>query len=561
MRKALLPILLSIAFLLALTGIESPSPNSGFPRSGIAAHALADDDLFELRKNFEIFGAMYEEIVMGYVDRVRPQPFMKTGVDAMLAELDPYTRFYDQADNMDIAQMRRGPEATVGLNIGMQSGQLTVLAPEGLTSGYHQGVRVGDRILRVDGVDVSKITVRDVVVLLRGENNTPVELEIERPDTGKILTFILRRETSKTTNVSFSGYLEGDSTLGIGYVRLDAFGNRAAREVRRAFRSMLRSGGLHAAVLDLRNNPGGLVSEAVGMVELFVPRGTMVVSVQGRHKDSSRNYMTEEEPFMPDIPLVILVNRFSASSSEIVSGALQDLDRAIIMGETTFGKGLVQIGRKLPYNTSMRITIGHYFTPGGRDIQSRRITSSSAEISRPSVEQYRTTAGRPVRSGVGIEPDVDVTPDDPGELQQALRQDGAFFLFAGEWINKVPSDALHRTDTELFNSFRAWLRARGFRYTTRTEEKLAAVSDVLPDHWDADLKGRLNDIQLAMEEEKEVEFSRIKSAILKELREEIMSRILDRKALIEYELQHDETVGEALDLLRDLERYRSLLTQ
>jgi len=560
MKKAFLPLVLSITVLLALTGIQSSVPGNRISETDAELQQSADDDLFELKKNFEIFGAIYEEIVTGYVDRVRPQPFMKTGVDAMLRELDPYTRFYDQADNIDMAQMRQGPQSTVGLNVGMQGGQLTVLAPERLTSGYRQGVRVGDRILRVEGIDVSKLTVRDVVVLLNGEIGTPVELEIERSDTEKPLTFILKREKPKPTNVSYSGYLGGDSTLGIGYVRLDAFGTRAAREVRRAFRTMLRSGGLNAAVLDLRNNPGGLVSEAVSTVGLFVPKGTKVVSVNGRQEDAVQNYVTENDAFMPDIPLIVLVNRFSASSSEIVSGALQDLDRAVIMGETTFGKGLVQIGRQLPYNTSMRITIGHYFTPGGRDIQSRRITSSSAEISRPSVEQYRTFAGRTVRSGVGIEPDVDVKSFEPGELQQALRQEGAFFLFAGEWIQEASAGAINRSDTDLFDSFRTWLRERTFRYTTKTEEKLAAVSDVVPGHWSPDLKARIDAIQEVIDEEKDAEFSRAESAIVGELNAEIQSRILDQEAQIEYELQHDKAAGEAFDLARDRDRYHSLLT-
>ncbi|TDI72743.1 MAG: hypothetical protein E2O84_08275 [Bacteroidetes bacterium] len=335
-----LPILPTTAIglclaILFLTGVKS-GPQAILPNS-------PDDDLFELRKNFEIFGALYEEVVVNYVDQVHPQPFMKTGVDAMLADLDPYTRFYDQADNMDIAQMQSGPQATVGLNIGMEGGMLTVLAPESINSGYRRGVQIGDRLVSVDGVSVDEITVRDVVVLLRGEEGTIVELVFEREGEALPVSFQLQREVPERGNISYAGYLGPDSTDRIGYVRLDTFGPRAAREVKRAFRSMIRGGGLNGAVLDLRNNPGGLVSEAVELVGLFVPKGTLVVSIQGRDESRHVGHSTADDPFMSDIPLVILVNEFSASSSEIVSGALQDLDRAVIVGSTTFGKGLVQV--------------------------------------------------------------------------------------------------------------------------------------------------------------------------------------------------------------------------
>lgn len=551
MTKSVFSFVFSCVVLFSLTAVQS------HVQTGTRVTFSSDDDLFELKKNFEVFGALYEEIVMNYVDHVRPQPFMKTAIDAMLGELDPYTRYYDQADNIDMAQMRRGPQATVGLNIGMNSGRLTVLAPETLTSGYLQGVQVGDRILQVDGVDVSRITVRDFVVLIRGEEGTTVQLVCERSGQSEPLTFLLKREVPKTTNVSYSGYLNGDSTLAVGYVRLDGFGNRAAREVRRAFRTMLNSAGLKAAVLDLRNNPGGLVTEAVELVGLFVEKGTRVVSVQGRSEEATRQYVTERDPLLAEIPLVILVNRFSASSSEIVSGALQDLDRAVIIGETTFGKGLVQIGRKLPYNTSMRITVGHYFTPQGRDIQSRRITSNSADISKPEVEQYRTVSGRPVRSAVGIEPDIALDFPDPGELLQALRRDGAFFQFAGEWID---SELAGNSDTELIASFKRWLRDRTFAYESEAGQKLGAVERAIPEHWDSEILALMDQVRLAIDQEKEAEYVRLESTLIRELKTEIRARTLDQIAQIQYELDTDSATEKALELVLDLDRYHSILT-
>jgi carboxyl-terminal processing protease len=367
----------------------------------------------------------------------------------------------------------------------------------------------------------------------------------------------LQREIVRPTNVSYAGYLGPDSTRRIGYVRLDGFGPRAAREVRRAFRTMLRGGGLNGAVLDLRNNPGGLVSEAVELVGLFVPQGTVVVSIQGRDENRTQRYATEDEPLMPDIPLVVLVNEFSASSSEIVSGAFQDLDRAVIVGETTFGKGLVQVGRTLPYNSSMRMTIGHYYTPRGRDLQSHRIASRSAQIARPSVENYRTTSGRPVRSGVGIEPDVAVHNAAPGELLQALRQEGAFFRFAGEWVRQNPS---FKIDNSIFAVFTGWLLEQGFTYTTRAGQALVRARDAVADDWDPTILETIDQAREAIEIHKSQEIQNQRAEITAAVIDEIQSRFLQRDDYIRGQLRVDRMAIKALEISLDNESYRSLLT-
>ena len=551
MRLPILPIT-AIGLCLAvlfLTGVKS-GPQAILPNS-------PDDDLFELRKNFEIFGALYEEVVVNYVDQVHPQPFMKTGVDAMLADLDPYTRFYDQADNMDIAQMQSGPQATVGLNIGMEGGMLTVLAPESINSGYRRGVQIGDRLVSVDGVSVDEITVRDVVVLLRGEEGTIVELVFEREGEALPVSFQLQREVPERGNISYAGYLGPDSTDRIGYVRLDTFGPRAAREVKRAFRSMIRGGGLNGAVLDLRNNPGGLVSEAVELVGLFVPKGTLVVSIQGRDESRHVGHSTADDPFMSDIPLVILVNEFSASSSEIVSGALQDLDRAVIVGSTTFGKGLVQVGKALPYNSSMRITIGHYYTPRGRDLQSRRISSRSAQISRPSIQKYRTISGRPVRSGVGIEPDVMFSEKEKSEFHKALIRDGAFFKFAGYWVRENHSSPDTR---KLYDSFSEWLNQEGFLYLTEAEKSLNRASASLSEVWDPGIADAIQLAQEGIREQKNLDLQRGQEELSEAVLAEVQSRLLDRDVYIQVRLQADQVANEALQIVIDKSRYHSILT-
>ncbi len=524
--------------------------------------ASGDDDLFDLKRNFEVFGSLYEEIVINYVDRVRPQPFMRAGIDAMLERLDPYTRFYDQADNVDMTLLGRGQLADVGLNIGMRQGVLTVLAPEEGTSAYKQGVRTGDVLLSLEGVDVSTMTVRDVVGLLQGEAGSTVEISVRRTGRNSPLTFVLRRARPSMLNVSYSGYLNDDTTAGIGYVRLDQFGRRSAREVRRAFQAMQREGGLKALVLDLRNNPGGILSEAIDMVELFVPGGSLVVTTRGRQEAFTRPYRTANEPVFPDLPVAVLIDEYSASASEIVAGALQDLDRAVIMGETSFGKGLVQVVRSLPYNTTMKITVAHYYTPSGRDIQSRRIASQSAEIASPDVRSFRSAAGREVRSGIGIEPDIEIRKEAISELEADLDRRGAFFLFANEYVVRPSSDPdMMPTldDAELSRSFSDWLDGRRFSFTSSAESLIDSLSARLRTSGYDKVEERLGGIRTALLAEKAKDFDRYKDRILQRLRAEISARYLSTSEQIRQSLRLDAVASEAALLLGDRNAYARIL--
>ncbi len=521
-----------------------------------------DDDLFELKKNFEIFGALYEEIIINYVDDVRAGPFMRSGIDAMMSRLDPYTRYYDQAVNVDLDLIRRAPPGDVGLNIGMRMGRMTVLAPETETGAYEQGVRVGDIILRVDGADVSDLTVQDVAGLLRGDPGSLLPIDIERPGENRPLSFMLLRRVSRTRNVSYAGFLRDDSTAGIAFIRLSMFGRRSAREVRRALREMARTAGLNAVILDLRDNTGGILSEAIELVSLFVPKGTVVVSTRGRIENITQTYTTMSDPFFEDVPVVILVNSISASASEIVAGAVQDLDRGVIVGETTFGKGLIQIMRKLPYNTSMKITVGHYYTPSGRDLQSIAISSDAADISTPNVQTFRTVAGRPVRSGVGIEPDVTVPGPSPSEMVAALLREGAFFRFAGEY---AASRDLHGTpgarldEQDIFKAFQDWLNEIAFDYRSTSEILLDSLAAQLASLGYSGALRQLGDVREVALKEKRLEIGRHRASIMAQLRKAIYARYLTEPERVRRLLETDAAVERAEQLVTSRSAYGALL--
>jgi carboxyl-terminal processing protease len=325
---------------------------------------------------------------------------------------------------------------------------------------------------------------------------------------------------------------------------------------------MAREEGLNAVVLDLRHNPGGILSEAVETVSLFVPKGTSVVSTGGRLESITQSYETGEDPYFADTPVVVLVDGISASASEIVSGALQDLDRAVIIGETTFGKGLVQIMRELPYNTSLKITVGHYYTPSGRDIQSRRIASSAADVTAPDVREFRTAGGRAVRSGVGVEPDVAVTGREPSELESALRRQGMFFRYAAHFAEEnagVDMDRLSLERDDLVPEFEAWLAEVSFEYRSNAEYLLDSLYVQFTDLEYTRAASSLDGMRNVTLEEKRMDFQRYRDDLWSALRNEILARLAGEQERIRLSLDSDPVALKALELARDRGAYRSLL--
>ena len=544
-RTTLAGISLSVLMLGAVAGFFAP-----------------DDEFFALRKNFQIFSAIYEELVGSYVDPVDPEHLMRSGIQAMLDDLDPYTSFIDESDNADIDIITRGRYGGVGLNIGFRGGKVTVISPIEGASGYKQGVRAGDVILEIAGQSTVDMDVNGVRSLLRGDPGTAVEIKVAREGTPEPIDFLLTREEVTLKNVTYSGFVHDDTTSGLAYVKLERFSRDADSELRLALQEMKKAAPIEGVVLDLRDNPGGLLESAVRVVELFVEPNSVVVSTRARTPDSERIYRSQASPMLPDVPLVVLVNEYSASASEIVAGAIQDLDRGAIVGETTFGKGLVQIIKDLPFRTSLKITTARYYTPSGRSIQAidyGRHDGTFNAIPDSLRKAFETQAGRVVMDGRGIEPDVNVSPGNQSELEEALDRRAAFFFFANHFAaTRASIPRNFEVDEAVLSEFEAWLQDEEFHYRIDAERQLDDLAENLDNVEYAGATDELELLRQALVAEKQADFERHRDRIAERLRAEILARFHGDRAQIRASLTHDPQYSLAVELLKDRAAYEDV---
>jgi len=524
----------------------------------LVGFAMPDDDLFELRKSLRIFGAVYEKVVTGYVEPVDPGHLMRVGVDAMLGELDPYTSFIDESENARIDIITEGQYGGVGLKVGRRGGEITVVSPVSGASGYEQGVRTGDVITKVAGQPTATLSIEDVETLLRGEPGSTVHITVEREGASAPLTFTLTRERVELPAVTYRGRVGPENQF--GYVKLERFTRDAPGAVESALKDLQKAASLRGVVLDLRDNPGGLLRAAVGITELFVPQGTVIVSTRGRRDSVDNAYRSERAPLLPDVPVVILVNGQSASASEIVAGAIQDHDRGIVMGTTTYGKGLVQNIRSLPHNTALKLTTAQYYTPSGRSIQSLGPVgrdTSAASTSRT----HETDAGRTVRDGDGIRPDVRVPAPTPSALEKALTRRAAFFRYANHYAatHDTLTTDFSVTDADL-TAFRDWLDQEGLQYPTRAERSLDSLQARIDAHGYDGAQDEAEALMGALRQARAAAFTRHAQDLKRHLEREILARYVKADRQVAALLPGDEQVTAATDLLQNSDRYDRLLT-
>ena len=525
----------------------------------IVGFSASDDDLFELRKSLRIFGAVYEEVVTGYVEPVDPSHLMRVGVDAMLEDLDPYTSFIDQSDSDRLDIITQGQYGGVGLEVGRRNGEITVISPVAGANGYEQGVRTGDVITEVAGQPTAPLSIEDVETLLRGEPGTTVRITVERKGAPAPLTFSLTREQVEVPDVTYSGRIGANDAF--GYVKLERFTRDAPGAVESALTDLQDAGPLQGVVLDLRDNPGGLLRAAVGITELFVSQGSVVVSTRGRKDSVGNTYTSSRAPLLPDVPVVVLVNGQSASASEIVAGAIQDHDRGVVMGTTTYGKGLVQNVRSLPHNTALKLTTAQYYTPSGRTIQAlgsaARDTSTSAPVNRT----HETDRERTVRDGDGIHPDVRAPTPSPSPLEQALTRRAAFFRYANHYAATHDTLAADfSVDDAALTAFRDWLDREDLRYPIQAERSLDSLRAQIETHGYEDVTDEAAALKEALQESKAAAFARRASDLQRHLKREILARYVRADRQVAALLPGDEQVTAAMSLLRDSDRYAQLLT-
>lgn len=524
-----------------------------------AGFVSASDSFFQIRKNFTIFSEVIQEINELYVVEVNPERTIRRGINAMLETLDPYTVLIDESQTQDIDLISTGSYAGVGIEVGARGGELVVIAPVEGYSAHRKGVRAGDVIVSVNGIPASELTPDDLTIQMRGQIGSEVTLVVRRFGISEELSFTLERERIEVRNIDWYGM--ADAEAGIAYIMLSRFGQNAGSEMRRAIEELEQSHSVNGLILDLRNNPGGLLIEAVRVADLFLPAGEPVVHTRGRAPQTRQLYSTSNPSFFGDRPVVVLQNGGSASSSEIVSGALQDHDRAVIMGERSFGKGLVQIIRPISYGLALKITTSKYFIPSGRYIQS---VDYNGEADAGLPQHFETAAGRRVIQRTGIEPDIEIGLPAETMLEVELHRGSHYFYFANQFMAGDPDMPVPGVDDDrLIAAFRAYLTNAEFSYTTQAQRRLNDLREQLEaDFGDQAhaLKERLSALEGDLESRRLQEIDEVRGTILREIYLELSARMEGSRMRTQTSVSLDPLISEALSLLARPEQYAQILT-
>jgi carboxyl-terminal processing protease len=522
------------------------------------------EDLFQVSKNLDIFGSLYKELNLNYVDEVNSSDVMKTGIDAMLEDLDPYTEYIPESEienyKLKYVSTQYGG---VGSSIVLRDEKVIVSETfEGFPA-QKADVRSGDEIMQINGISLKDRTSEQVSQMLKGPKGTPVTLLIRRPGSSQPLEKKLIREEIKQDNVTYYGMLPNN----VGYIKLDKFLENSGQEVKDALIA-LRKNQLNGLVLDLRYNGGGILQEAVKIVNLFVEKDVNVVLQKGRNREKTVSYKTFNAPVEPDLPLVVLVNNRSASASEIVAGSLQDLDRAAVVGQRSFGKGLVQQTFNLPYNTLVKITVAKYYTPSGRCIQALDYTHRDADgsvvkVADSLISQYKTKSGRFVYDGSGVFPDVFVKPVKYNLITQTLASKFYIFDYATKFRNENPAigDAskFKLSDTE-YSRFVAFLSGKDYGYKTKTERLLGDLKEEADkENKLAEIKSEFDALNAKVSHSKKNDLVQFKDEIRKVLEGEIVSRYYFERGRVEQAFQYDNDVNEALKVIGNRSILASIL--
>ena len=526
------------------------------------------DHNFTVAKNLEVFNAIYKNLDLLYVDKLPADTVIGNAVDAMLESLDPYTEFYPQAKGKDLKMLMTGKYAGVGALIRYSPKYKNVFIDEPYENmpAANAGLRKGDLILSIDDLSMEGKTTQFVSDHLRGDAGTTFMIKIRRPSTGKIMKLKITRGAIKMPAVPYYGLLDS----GIGYINLNQFTEDCSKDFRRAFVEMKKNG-MQKLIVDLRNNGGGLESEAVNIVNLFVPKDVTIVSNHGKVKRLDRDYKTTAEPIDTVIPIVVLVNNNTASSSEITAGALQDLDRAVIMGTRTYGKGLVQTTVDLPYNGKMKLTTHKYYIPSGRCIQAinyRHDRGGSTEHVPDSLSKvFHTLHGREVRDGGGIKPDLEVAPDTASNIQTYLMSvidsTETVLDYIVSYVAKHPTianpSAFELTDED-YEAFKQHVLKSGFKYDGVSEKILKElVKTAKFEGYYNDAKPEFDAIENKLKHNvaKDLDYNR--DRIMQALASTIVSIYYYQRGTIEYTLKHDKQIKAAQKLLDNPAKYKEIL--
>lgn len=545
MRKRVLYVLFAVAVLSAL------------------AFSRPAERYFEIAKNLDIFATLFKEVNALYVDDVNPNKLVRTGIDAMLNSLDPYTNYIPEDEVEDYRTVNTGQYGGIGA-ITREFGQRTVVTM--IMEGYgaqRGGLKIGDEIVKIDDIDLANLSREESGQLMKGQVGTPVSLTVKRIGVEQPIKLDFKREKVKVNNVPYSGMLDND----IAYIQLSDFTPDAGKEVKNAL-TTLKEQGARGVILDLRGNPGGLLMEAVNITNIFIPKGKLVVSTRGKIPENNLSYETLNPPVDTEIPVTVLINRGSASASEIVAGSIQDYDRGIIVGEKSYGKGLVQVSRPLSYNSQLKVTTAKYYTATGRCIQvldytHRRDDGSVGSIPDSLKRAFKTSTGRTVYDGGGIDPDVKIEEPEAHLLTQVLFEKGYLFDFVSHYITKHPEAVDARTfslSESGYQEFVTWMKDKNYAYTSYLEYELKQFTqEAKKEKYFTELKGQLDQITARIADSKKNELTLYKDEIRILLEEEIVARHHLERGSIEVSFKYDHDIKKAIEILHNNGQYKKIL--
>lgn len=522
-------------------------------------------DYFEISKNLDIFNNLYRELNVSYVDDTKPGQLMKTGIDAMLNSLDPYTVYYPETEIEDFKYMMTGEYGGIGATVLDVDGKILIADPFEGFAAFKAGLRAGDQIVGVNGLNVVGKRSDEITNLLRGQAGTSVKLKVLKVGQSTPTELTLSREEVKHKSVPYFGLLDNSET---GYIKLTSFTENCSNEVKEAL-AALKAKNCKSLILDLRGNPGGLLHEAVNIVNLFVDKGLEIVYTKGKIAEWDKTYLSVNNPVDKEIPLVVLVDGYSASASEIVSGALQDLDRAVVIGQRTYGKGLVQQTKDLLYNTKVKITVAKYYIPSGRCVQALDYTHKDEEgrvekVPDSLITAFKTKGGRVVYDGAGVMPDIKTNEEKENLLVSALMRKHHVFNYATQYVqarNDIGSVKSFSLSSAEYSGFLSYLKDKDYTYKTKTESDLEEILKTAKEEGTYEaIKAEYEKLLGRVKEAKGDDLQKSAETVKQLLEEEIVSRYYFSKGRLEYNLKNDEDVKQAEALLKDNARMKAILT-
>lgn len=572
MRRFRRMSVLLFAFVLIVSSQSSFAQDHGQKKSQTLDASQKTITARDIRQNIMLFGEIYRLVSMRYVDRIDPEEFLKAGIDGMLSTLDPYTEYVEPEGTEELQIMTSGKYGGVGIRISTRGPErvLTVVSPMEGTPAWRQGIRSGDEIIKIEDEFTKGFSTGDAAKRMRGEPGTTVTLTIRRFGVDEPIEYTLERQEIKVSDVSYSGMIRP----GIGYVRLTRFSRNSGTEIKAAIEELLsweedgKKQELKGLIFDLRSNPGGLLPEAVSVSENFLKPGDPIVSTHGRIEQMDQQFVAEQEPSLPtDIPLVVMINRGSASASEIVSGAIQDLDRGVIVGRSSFGKGLVQSVMNFKNGQALRMTTAKYYTPSGRLIQKiDYFTDNKSLIRDESVSEedtlFYTTGGREVVAHGGIVPDVDVEYDEVGELVLQIWSKDLFYSFANDYKNRNEGLSEWSVSDDVVDEFAEFLKEKEFKFESVLRRELNDLKEMADQRESKEeFAEYIEKLEKLTDEEDKREFEKERGEIRERLSLELATVLKGTEGRVKASIDFDPQLQKALEVLSDDDRYSTLLKE